>query len=71
MIVGVAAAGQEEINTLPFQLVTRRKWLGTALGGLKRLSQVLPLDDCMNHFGGLEGTRNAIKSLQATVFVLW
>lgn len=33
-IIGVAAAGQE-ISTRPFQLVTGRKWQGSAFGGVK------------------------------------
>jgi S-(hydroxymethyl)glutathione dehydrogenase/alcohol dehydrogenase len=33
-IIGVAAAGQE-IATRPFQLVTGRKWQGSAFGGVK------------------------------------
>ena len=39
MIIGVAGAGQE-ISTRPFQLVTGRKWLGTAFGGVKGRSQL-------------------------------
>jgi S-(hydroxymethyl)glutathione dehydrogenase/alcohol dehydrogenase len=35
----VAGAGQE-ISTRPFQLVTGRKWLGTAFGGVKGRSQL-------------------------------
>mmetsp|Transcript_22711 Transcript_22711/g.40206 ORF Transcript_22711/g.40206 Transcript_22711/m.40206 type:complete len:254 (-) Transcript_22711:475-1236(-) len=34
VVIGVAAAGQE-ISTRPFQLVTGRKWMGTAFGGYK------------------------------------
>ncbi len=34
VIIGVAGAGQE-ISTRPFQLVTGRRWLGTAFGGVK------------------------------------
>jgi S-(hydroxymethyl)glutathione dehydrogenase/alcohol dehydrogenase len=34
VIIGVAGAGQE-ISTRPFQLVTGRKWLGSAFGGVK------------------------------------
>src|SRR3546814_16834481 len=34
VIIVVAGAGQE-ISPRPFQLVTGRKWLGTALGGVK------------------------------------
>ncbi len=33
-VIGVAAAGQE-IATRPFQLVTGRKWQGSAFGGVK------------------------------------
>lgn len=33
-VIGVAAAGQE-ISTKPFQLVTGRKWQGSAFGGVK------------------------------------
>eukprot|EP00198_Chlamydomonas_reinhardtii_P004598 XP_001693934.1 formaldehyde dehydrogenase [Chlamydomonas reinhardtii] len=39
VIVGVAAAGQE-ISTRPFQLVTGRRWMGTAFGGYKSRVQV-------------------------------
>ena len=39
VIIGVAAAGQE-ISTRPFQLVTGRKWAGTAFGGYKSRVQV-------------------------------
>nr|WP_040403143.1 MULTISPECIES: S-(hydroxymethyl)glutathione dehydrogenase/class III alcohol dehydrogenase [unclassified Moraxella] len=39
VIIGVAAAGQE-IATRPFQLVTGRRWLGSAFGGVKGRSQL-------------------------------
>nr|WP_312540124.1 S-(hydroxymethyl)glutathione dehydrogenase/class III alcohol dehydrogenase [Moraxella sp. CTOTU47616] len=39
VIIGVAAAGQE-ISTRPFQLVTGRRWLGSAFGGVKGRSQL-------------------------------
>ncbi len=39
VIIGVAGAGKE-ISTRPFQLVTGRKWLGTAFGGVKGRSQL-------------------------------
>jgi S-(hydroxymethyl)glutathione dehydrogenase / alcohol dehydrogenase len=39
IIIGVAGAGQE-IATRPFQLVTGRRWLGTAFGGVKGRSQL-------------------------------
>ena len=38
-IVGVAGAGQE-ISTRPFQLVTGRRWIGTAFGGARGRSDV-------------------------------
>ena len=47
VIIGVAGAGQE-ISTRPFQLVTGRRWMGTAFGGVKGRSE-LPgmVDDAM------------------------
>ncbi|MCC7545380.1 MAG: S-(hydroxymethyl)glutathione dehydrogenase/class III alcohol dehydrogenase [Aquabacterium sp.] len=39
IIIGVAGAGQE-ISTRPFQLVTGRKWMGSAFGGVKGRSQL-------------------------------
>ncbi|HET8818489.1 MAG TPA: S-(hydroxymethyl)glutathione dehydrogenase/class III alcohol dehydrogenase [Xanthomonadaceae bacterium] len=39
VIIGVAGAGKE-IGTRPFQLVTGRKWLGTAFGGVKGRSEL-------------------------------
>ncbi|MFP7722940.1 S-(hydroxymethyl)glutathione dehydrogenase/class III alcohol dehydrogenase [Lysobacter sp. A3-1-A15] len=39
VVIGVAGAGQE-ISTRPFQLVTGRKWMGTAFGGVKGRSQL-------------------------------
>jgi S-(hydroxymethyl)glutathione dehydrogenase / alcohol dehydrogenase len=38
-VIGVAGAGQE-ISTRPFQLVTGRKWQGTAFGGARRRTDV-------------------------------
>merc|ERR1712176_617095 len=70
-IIGVAAAGKE-ISTRPFQLVTGRKWVGTAFGGWKSRSEVpvliddyeagkLELDQYITHrFKGIEGTLDAI-----------
>ena len=43
-VIGVAAAGQE-ISTRPFQLVTGRKWVGTAFGGYKSRDDVPALVD--------------------------
>ena len=39
MIIGVAGAGQE-ISTRPFQLVTGRRWVGTAFGGARGRTDV-------------------------------
>ena len=39
VIIGVAGAGQK-ISTRPFQLVTGRRWLGTAFGGVKGRSEL-------------------------------
>ncbi|GAA5888287.1 hypothetical protein JCM5296_003275 [Sporobolomyces johnsonii] len=58
-IIGVAAAGQE-ISTRPFQLVTGRKWQGSAFGGVKGRSELpglvadyldgkLTVDDYVTH----------------------
>ncbi len=44
VIVGVAGAG-EEISTRPFQLVTGRRWLGTAFGGYRGRRDVPRLVD--------------------------
>lgn len=43
-VIGVAAAGKE-IATRPFQLVTGRRWIGTAFGGWKTRSDVPILVD--------------------------
>jgi len=73
-VIGVAAAGHE-ISTRPFQLVTGRKWMGTAFGGLKSRTEVpkmvdqylsgeLALDHYITHrFNGIEGTKDAIHAL--------
>ncbi len=39
VIIGVAGAGQE-ISTRPFQLVTGRRWMGTAFGGARGRTDV-------------------------------
>lgn len=39
VIIGVAGAGKE-ISTRPFQLVTGRKWMGTAFGGVRGRSEL-------------------------------
>lgn len=46
VVIGVAAAGQE-ISTRPFQLVTGRRWMGTAFGGYKSRVQVCGEACCM------------------------
>jgi S-(hydroxymethyl)glutathione dehydrogenase/alcohol dehydrogenase len=38
-IIGVAGAGQE-ISTRPFQLVTGRRWIGSAFGGMRGRTDV-------------------------------
>lgn len=47
-IIGVAAAGQE-ISTRPFQLVTGRRWQGSAFGGVKGRTQLPGLVDRYLH----------------------
>tara|TARA_R110000868_G_scaffold127606_2_gene335415 strand:- start:687 stop:1796 length:1110 start_codon:yes stop_codon:yes gene_type:complete len=44
VIVGVAGAGQE-ISTRPFQLVTGRRWIGTAFGGARGRTDVPKIVD--------------------------
>ena len=43
-IIGVAGAGQE-ISTRPFQLVTGRRWIGTAFGGARGRTDVPKIVD--------------------------
>jgi S-(hydroxymethyl)glutathione dehydrogenase/alcohol dehydrogenase len=63
-IIGVAASGQE-ISTRPFQLVTGRRWQGTAFGGVRGRTQVpgivdwymekkIDIDDMITHILPLE-----------------
>lgn len=75
-IIGVAAAGQE-ISTRPFQLITGRRWTGTAFGGIKsrdgvpelvneHLDGKLPLDAYVSQrFSGLASTMEAVESLHS------
>ena len=69
VIIGVAGAGQE-ISTRPFQLVTGRKWLGTAFGGVKGSSELpgmveeamkgeINLEPFVTHTGGLQDINTA------------
>ena len=64
IIIGVAGAG-EEISTRPFQLVTGRKWEGTAFGGARGRTDVpkivdwymdgkINIDDLITHHLKLE-----------------
>jgi S-(hydroxymethyl)glutathione dehydrogenase/alcohol dehydrogenase len=64
VIIGVAAAGAE-ISTRPFQLVTGRRWLGTAFGGARGRTDVprivdwymegkLAIDELITHRLALE-----------------
>merc|ERR1711935_733755 len=74
-VIGVAASGKE-ISTRPFQLVTGRKWVGTAFGGWKSRSDVpqlvdryldgeLEVDAYITHtFKGVEGTTEAFHALE-------
>lgn len=73
-VIGVAASGKE-IATRPFQLVTGRRWAGTAFGGWKSRTYVpqlvdkvmdgtLPIDQFITHnFKGVEQWPEAIKAL--------
>jgi S-(hydroxymethyl)glutathione dehydrogenase/alcohol dehydrogenase len=75
-VIGVAAAGKE-ISTRPFQLVTGRKWTGTAFGGYKSRTQVpqlvdqylagkLPIDHFITHnFKGVDSINDAIHALES------
>jgi S-(hydroxymethyl)glutathione dehydrogenase/alcohol dehydrogenase len=69
VIIGVAGAGQE-ISTRPFQLVTGRRWLGTAFGGVKGRSELpgmvqdamagkIKLEPFVTHTMGLEDINRA------------
>jgi S-(hydroxymethyl)glutathione dehydrogenase/alcohol dehydrogenase len=75
-IIGVAAAGKT-IETRPFQLVTGRRWVGTAFGGWKSRTYVpqlvdrvmsgqLPVDDFITHkFEGIDSWPEAIEALHS------
>jgi S-(hydroxymethyl)glutathione dehydrogenase/alcohol dehydrogenase len=69
VVIGVAGAGQE-ISTRPFQLVTGRKWLGSAFGGVKGRSELpgmveeamrgdIQLEPFVTHTMGLDGINEA------------
>ena len=73
-VIGVAAAGQE-ISTRPFQLVTGRRWVGTAFGGYKSRTEVpmlvdehlngeLPLEQYITHrYKGVAAIQEAIHAM--------
>lgn len=75
-VIGVAAAGQE-ISTRPFQLVTGRKWVGTAFGGYKSRTEVpmlveehmsgsLPLKQYITHrYQGVHAISEAIDAMHS------
>lgn len=75
-VIGVAASGKE-ISTRPFQLVTGRRWVGTAFGGWKSRSDVpklverylegeLEIDAYITHtFDGVEKTNDAFDALHS------
>ena len=68
-VIGVAAAGQE-ISTRPFQLVTGRRWIGSAFGGARGRTDVpkivdwymdkkINIDDLITHVLPLEQINDA------------
>ncbi|KAM0788993.1 formate dehydrogenase (NAD+) [Microbotryomycetes sp. NB124-2] len=70
-IIGVAAAGKE-ISTRPFQLVTGRKWQGSAFGGVKGRTELpglvddylqgkLSIDDYVTHTTTLSEIEKGFK----------
>ena len=73
-VIGVAASGQE-ISTRPFQLVTGRRWCGTAFGGWKSRTYVpqlvervqrgeLPIDHFITHnLKGVDQMNAAVEAL--------
>ena len=75
-VIGVAASGKE-ISTRPFQLVTGRRWIGTAFGGWKTrkdipilveryMSGELKADQYITHtMSGVEKTNEAIEALHS------
>merc|ERR1712061_166869 len=73
-VIGVAAAGKE-LGTRPVQLITGRRWLGTAFGGWKTRDAIPMLVDKMmkgelivdhfitDRFEGVGNTKDAIHAL--------
>ncbi len=73
-IIGVAGAG-EEISTRPFQLVTGRKWQGSAFGGVKGrtelpnyvenyLNGVIKVDEMVTHQFSLDEINRAFDKMK-------
>lgn len=74
-IIGVAGSGQE-ISTKPFQLVTGRKWQGTAFGGARGRTDVpkivdwymegkINIDDLITHQLPLEKINDAFELMHS------
>jgi S-(hydroxymethyl)glutathione dehydrogenase / alcohol dehydrogenase len=75
VIVGVAGAGQE-ISTRPFQLVTGRRWMGTAFGGARGRTDVpkivdwymdkkINIDDLITHVIPLDRINDGFDMMKA------
>ena len=75
IIIGVAAAG-EEISTRPFQLVTGRKWEGSAFGGARGRTDVpkivdwymdgkINIDDLITHTMPLEDINKGFELMKS------
>ena len=73
-IIGVAAAGQE-ISTRPFQLVTGRRWIGSAFGGARGRTDVpkivdwymdhkIDIDDLITHTMPLERINDGFELMK-------
>jgi S-(hydroxymethyl)glutathione dehydrogenase/alcohol dehydrogenase len=73
-IIGVAGAGQE-ISTRPFQLVTGRRWIGSAFGGARGRTDVpkivewymdrkINIDDLITHTMPLEKINDAFDLME-------
>merc|ERR1712224_806918 len=75
-VIGVAAAGKE-LATRPFQLITGRRWLGTAFGGWKTRDAIpllveremrgeIKVDHFITHrFDGVGAQKDAIHALHS------
>lgn len=74
-VIGVAGAGQE-ISTRPFQLVTGRRWIGSAFGGARGRTDVpkivdwymdrkINIDDLITHIMPLERINDAFDLMNS------